>query len=169
MSDPIEVTLGERAFRLLGPALIVVGLATWAAIPAWQAVTSGVTYKKVTGGGLSLEMVRTLVGVGLSILGAIVYVKAKGPTPAMIARVTRNTMTRSGGIHTSARVVEVHSSTKLWADLVEVYATFDVADPPYTAQTTIVVERAGLGAFRPGATIAICVDRDDKGEIALEA
>jgi hypothetical protein len=169
MSDPIELTLGERAFRLLGPVLIVAGVMLWAGIPAWQAITSGVMYKRVIGGPLGIDMLLPLIGGGLTILGAIVYMKAKDPTPAMTERMLRNTTTRSRGTLTSAKVAEVHSTTKLYSDLVEVYATFEVTDPPYTAQTTLVVDRAGLRTIRPGATIAVRVDRDDKGEIALEA
>jgi hypothetical protein len=164
MSAPVEYTPGQRAFRWLGPVLIASGIALWAGIPLWQAVKTGVMYSRQIGG--PFPFVR-YAGVALTILGALLFMKAKDPSPPALERYDRNGSVRAGGKPSTARVVAIHSKSMLFGPWIEVYATLEVQEPSYTVKTTVILNRSELPSLRVGATVPIRVDREDRDEIAL--
>ncbi|HEY1957052.1 MAG TPA: hypothetical protein VGH28_15640 [Polyangiaceae bacterium] len=163
MSAPLEYTLGERASRALGPALIACGMVLWAVIPAWHAIESGATHVSRTGGPFPF---RLYIGIALTIVGSLVVASAK-PSERALDRFNHDGSVRRRGTGGRARVTAIHSKRKLFGPWVEVYATLDVEQPSYTTKTTVVLNEDSLRAFRPGKTVKVHIDPDDRDEIAV--
>jgi hypothetical protein len=166
MTRPVEFTLEEQARRAISPVLIAIGLGLWAVPMLVDAIRTGATSVTVSGGRLHLSDALTFVGIAMTILGGILLVSGKPPAAAT-ERFERNSSLSVRGKSSSARISEIHSKTKLFGPWIEMYATLDVLEPPYTVKTTVVVNRDSLRSFRPGETVVIRIDPDNRDEIAL--
>jgi hypothetical protein len=166
VAKPVEFTLGQLASRWFPHLLIACGIALWAGFQLLDAVRTGATYVKVTGGGFSVTTYVTFVGVGMTILGGILLASSK-PSPPAEERIDRDRQLKSSGTTASARVEAIHAKTRLYGPWVEIYATLDVKQPAYTAKTTVVLNTSDLRSFKPGAVVSIRFSSHDRDDIAV--
>jgi hypothetical protein len=166
VAKPVEFTLGQLAARWFPHVVIACGVAVWVGFQLADALRTHATYVKVTGGGFSATTYVMFVGVGMTILGGILFARSK-PSPPAEDRVNRDSSIKAAGTRASARVVEIHSKTKLFGPWVEIYATLDVQEPAYTAKTTVVLNTSDLRSFKPGAVVSIRFSSHDRDDIAV--